>query len=561
VNDQDRLDLAVGAMGLDTFREVLAGAESVSDRRDLLRSRFRWRVDEYTEHVVRPMIERHVRWWPLIDFHQALLRSRPRFAERTGMGLELILGPRGIAKSTSAKIAVLHGLHYGVDPGYLVFGKNDGEAVAWTSVLNGWFRDPSPLWRKLWPDTGVSGDQNNLAFRVGTNTMTLHARGWNAGGRGTAAANTARPTHIILDDIETEDNSRTDESRDFLQGKLSSAAINIMPTEGGGTVRWLQTPIPSGVAVRAQRREGGMAAWDVRAHAAVRRWPTRDDLWAECRRIYFDADAHETRDDRRAAALEFYEARREAMDEGADVLDPYRLPIFACYVKLWDIGEAAFATEFQMDTRTGRGGRIFDSSKFTRHRIIGDAVVSAGGKSIPISTLTKAGHWDPSDGGGDDGAIVIGGGERNGRTLLLEIIATQARTSDQIRTLVGAAKRHGLRAFQYEGNQLSSLLWDALQAECKAQDWPLTLTPKHTTENKEERLAGTEPACSTGLISFPEDTDPAHLREYDDFDKRKRKNKDNVMDAVQRVHEMLHTPAIPAAIRPRNLGNMGRLAV
>lgn len=553
MNDSDRLDLAIGAMSLEDFRALLAGAANVEDRRELLRRRFRWRVDEYAEHVVRPMIERHVKWWPLIPFHHDLLRSRPRFRDRKGTGLELILGPRGIAKSTSAKIGMLHGIHYGIDPGYMVFGKNDGEAVAWTSVLGAWFRNPSPLWRKLWPDTGVSGDQNNLVFRVGAETMTLHARGWNAGGRGTAATTTARPTHIVLDDIETEDNSRTEQARDILQGKLSSAAINIMPTEGGGTVRWLQTPIPSGVAVRAQRREAAMAAWDVRSHPAVRAWPPRTDLWEQCRAIYFDADAHETRDDRRSAALEFYEANKAAMDENADVLDPYRLPIFACYVKLWDIGPAAFATEFQMDTRTGRAGRIFDSSRFARHRVIGGAVVSAGGKSLPLAGLRKAGHWDPSDGGGDDGAIVIGAGERNGRTMILEIIATQARTSEQIRALVSAAKRHGLTSFQYEGNQLSSLLWDALQAECRAQGWPLTLVPKHTSENKEDRLAGMEPATSAGLISFPDDADPKHLREFDDFDARRTNNRDNVMDAVHRVHEMLHEPPVPRALR-RGLG-------
>lgn len=57
------------------------------------------------------------------------------------------------------------------------------------------------------------------------------------------------------------------------------------------------------------------------------------------------------------AALAFYAANKTAMDAGARVLDPIRLPLHSCYHKIATKGESVFASEYQNDPSEDKNKR------------------------------------------------------------------------------------------------------------------------------------------------------------------------------------------------------------
>lgn len=535
----DDLARRIGAMGAGAFGRLLNDATE-ADQSELLRLRWRWQRPEFAELCIRPMIERRSRWFPVSAFHAEVLRAHEHYALRAPANRqELIAGARGLSKTTTAKIAAYAAALYGLESGILAYGKNDTEAVGWTSTVRAWIEEPSPLIRRCWPDLGVDGNRNELKIHAAGTSIALHARGWTSASRG-INDETARPSLVMLDDVEVEENTRSDSAREGFAEKLNGAILNVGPPEGGLYARWLATPAHHNAAVaRAIRREEDMAAWDVLAFPLVQAWPHNAALWDRARAIYMDLDRYGTAKERRRAVLAFYDAHRFEMDDGAAVVDPHRRPIVECQILRWDRGPAAFAREFQVDPRAG-ADTVFVSDTFARHREDGDELITAGGKRINWRSLPGACFWDPADSGKDDGAIVTGVGEPNGRTFLLDTLTTDKKISAQAQMLVSACRRRGIRTAHVESNQLPSTLVDALRIECDRQGWALTVVKVVSSENKNARINSIEPACCDGLISFPSTMTPAQARTWDDYDPGRSDNRDDLEDATQRVHQILH---------------------
>jgi predicted phage terminase large subunit-like protein len=85
--------------------------------------------------------------------------------------------------------------------------------------------------------------------------------------------------------------------------------------------------------------------WKSKVFRSLERWPERMDFWGAWEALLHDWD----KPDREVAALAFYEANREAMHAGAEVLWPGREPLYALMSKRASDGPAAFASEKQND--------------------------------------------------------------------------------------------------------------------------------------------------------------------------------------------------------------------
>lgn len=540
----DEAALEVGSWSRDRFGAELDKATRI-DKDKLLRLRLRWHIDEFGELIVRPLVERSgFTWFPNSPVNTELLSWKPtRFSDRSARTAQhLVWAPRGSAKTTTLKERTLHALVYGLEAGFVVIAAGDTAAASFINTIWSWAQNPPTMMARLWPSFRVTGsDEMRIARIAGRQPVALHARGWLSTQIRGLNNELARPTTAILDDIESDATTSSEAVRDKAQEKLLTQVMGLLPMEGGGQVWWSATPVHHDCcSARAVARKPGLRGWSVVRHRAVIRWPDRSDLWDACREVFFDFDTYPDEDAREAAAKAYYEAHRAEMDAGAEVLDPYRLPIFAAYLKRWSMGDTAFWREYQTEPRA-RTTSHFDTSKWRRFRWAPDRkLLSTSGKTlIRLDSLVRRAHWDPSD-GGDPGAVAIGARDPvSKRVLMLHVrIMTQTRKTVQIPIVVAACREYGVTLLQYESNSLDSTGVDALRAHIKATGGGISIVPLHTSENKETRLGGFEVPAMQGRVEFAEDIDEAVLAQCDDWNPKKTNNVDDALDAMQRLYEL-----------------------
>lgn len=546
------------------FKERLDGANE-ADRHKLLRMRLRWRIDEFGELVIRPIIGRTMPWygWNAVNL-QILEWPADRFEDRPkGLNQQFLMwAPRGSAKTTTSKIRTLHALVYGLDAGMVLVAAGEDAAVGWLRTLRSWVQAGSPWMKRLWPRFGVRGSQEELIFSGGEsdNSIALHARGWTSEQIRGLNFEAARPTRLILDDIESDGTTSSLAVRDKAESKLLTEVFGLLPLEGGGYTEWQATPVHHDcLSARGFRRSPSLAAFDLTRYKAVIRWP-ESPRWAECKAIFLDYGLGDGRA-RQAAAYTFYLAHRAEMDAGAEVLDPERLPIFAAFIKRWGMSESAWRREYETDPKAS-SGRLFDSSTWATYRWVDRDTLVCGTRTVRIGALRIKAHWDPSDGGDDGGFAIVGAEARavrvnQGRGILapergyvLHSEAIPVKATEQVVIVVQRCKDFGLAELSYEANQMSSMLRQALLDECQRQGITIDLVPIVTTENKNKRLAGMEAPVSTAAMVFDVAMPAADKAEFDDFNPARKDNRDNVMDAIQRAYESATDSRVQWGQRP-----------
>ena len=553
--DWDVRAARVAAMSPQRFRDVLHEARTQRGdvEADLLRMRLRWKVADFADLVVRPIVEAGGgRWFPDSPFQRAVYAVPPLRLQDRPLGRvsqRLVMTFRGGSKTATSRVRYLHGAAYGLDPAMLVVAYNDDKATSWLSPFETWIREPTALMRWLFPKLSVSGNAHERKIRGAFGRTVLAAAGFKGGIRG-INFDLFRPTTIVLDDVEAEENSKTATSREAVIDTINGKIRNTLPAEGPGEIWWLQTPICPGTGSDlALKRDPSMAAWEVIHRPAVTRWPT-SERWEVARQIWRDIDGYANPEARRQAVLAYYSAHAAEMSAGAEVLDEHRAPIVQCYLTRWAVGETVWAKDFDCRPRVA-GGTIFDSSKWKTFRWLDAWTIETSGKTrLKLRDHPRAATWDPSD-GGDAGALATGFRDPKGRTIITSIVLMEGvKKSAQIGAVVRECYRLRVGYLQYEGNSLDSAalkLLEAEIAEVQKQDpeWRLSVVAKWTTENKETRISNLEPPVTSGEIEFTPDLTPAVKAQFDDFDPRRTGNADDAPDAVQRLHELLTTSRTP----------------
>ena len=548
----------VAALSREDFARLLARSTKPAD---LLRQRWRWRVDEFAEAVIRPIMEPLSGWARDNDVIRSIYAWPGEHwrARREEAHAQLITwAPRGAAKTTAVRVRALHAGLASLEAGLVVIASTAPVAADWVGVIAGWVDRLSAQAREVYPDVTMTGRGTLRLMRSPTGTIAYHARGWLSGDIRGINHDGVRPTAVIMDDIESYGTTSSKEVCDASQGKLLDQVMPVFPLGFGGNVWWPATPVAADcLSARAYRGEAGMEGWALERYRAVVAWPVRSDLWERCREVFRDVDGAvaeleaegvtpakplvQKRQARRARA--FYHANRAAMDEGAVVLDPERLPIIACYMILWSIGVEAFEREYQTNATPKRVGSIFDPSAWVQMIVSNGSVHTPGGRVHPLSALWARAHWDPSD-GGDPGAIAVGVALPDGRAVLLYVEEYPGRMSEQIPAVVSVCDRFDAD-LQAEANMMHDSEQVALRTEVMrinairvaANKAPIGLVFQQTTENKERRIRSLDTPLSGGTLAVTVGIDGVLARRAGAWDPAKT-CVDDVLDAVQRVGEM-----------------------
>lgn len=515
-----------------------------AQRWETLRFRWRHRLDEFADIAMRPVLARRSAVSDPGELDDVFYTAPVyRVGYRPWTTQRIVMTGRGVGKTTRQKIRCFHGLLYGCRRVSVAIAQSDPDATGWIRTVRDWAENPGPELALLFPELRSEGNEHVLRMLTRYGAATLIARGFKASMRGINELS-GRPDALDLDDIESEDTSMTERARDNNQRRLLGKVLPLAPLEGGAEVWWTQTPVHHDcMAVRAYRGTEELRGWETRRIPIIRQWPDNAELWEECRRIYFDVDTYGSRQAAKLAARAFYEQRREAMDAGADVLDPMRMGVFACHARKWDVGPTAFAREYEMSVSAAGGGKLAATSWPTFRRRA--AAVEYKGRAFEISAMRLEAHYDSSD-GGDDGALVIVGEHPSIRGRLFVLLAHAwegAPLSRQISELPSLLKPYhtlGLRRWRWEPTAGSaSLVRDRIEAALRDDGLgDMVLVDKHSTERKEARIIGTlEPLGAAGLLTLDESI-PYRLKSLaEDFDDSRHDNADDWLDALQRAVE------------------------
>jgi len=397
-----------------------------------------------------------------------------------------LLAPRGAAKSTVAALAYpLREAVEGREPYIWIVSDTRRQAEAHLGNLKNELAG-NPVLARAYPDSCGRGPVWRAGSIVLANGVAIDAFGTGQRIRG-RRFRAHRPTLIICDDLESDDQMRSaaarQRSRDWFQGSLMKAG-----TPETNVVHLATALHRDALAMRLCRTPG----WTSRVFRAILRWPAAISLWQEWEAIYTAVD----RRDAQRAAARFYREHRTEMDAGAEVLWPELESLYTLMCMRAEGGRAAFEREKQ-NAPIAPEDCEWPEEYFDER---------AWFDEWPATPAIKTLALDPSKGAdarrGDYSAFVMLAVDRRG---VLHAEADLARRSVAQIVADGVAlyRRFRPHVFGVEANQFQELLGAELEAEFRRQG---VLAPGvqriDNRVNKLVRIRRLGPYLAAGRLKF-----------------------------------------------------------
>jgi hypothetical protein len=353
-------------------------------------------------------------YWDPSQFHDDFARDLERLvlSRAPVMLSKALAAPRGIGKSTLAVLACLWGLLYGHVNYVLLLSANGTEAEKRLSALQKQILTNALLAADFPeicdPIRAFGGDPRRAPKSYPwTNSVACLPNGrWiEAHGLDGALAGQlqdfARPDFILIDDAETIESVYSAAVTADLERKLTQEIPPITPRGAHSVLLLICTIKRKGCLSDALTDAERSPNWRGERYAAVKTFPARTDLWDAFMGLvkpHPDRPSPESIRDAvlpgwslplalgacRSAgqllgpaavagalgltcesyldmeplhhALQFYAANKTAMDEGAEVLDAKRLPLWEAFVQRAQFGEQYFWCELQNNPPDEKSG-------------------------------------------------------------------------------------------------------------------------------------------------------------------------------------------------------------
>lgn len=250
----------------------------------------------------------------------------------------VIAAPRGHAKSTNLTFKdSLHATVYGYKHYILLISDSSEQAEGFLEEIKTELEENADLiedfgalkGEKTWRSNGIltKNDIKIEAIGSGKKVRGRKHRNW-------------RPDLIVLDDIENDENVNTPEQRKKLKSWFEKAV-----SKAGDTytdIMYIGTVLHYDSLLNNVLHNPGYHA---KKYRAVISWATNQSLWDAWESIYINLFNENREDD----ALAFFEANREEMLEGTEVLWEDKLSYYALVKMKVTEGEASFNSELQND--------------------------------------------------------------------------------------------------------------------------------------------------------------------------------------------------------------------
>jgi predicted phage terminase large subunit-like protein len=289
-----------------------------------------------------------------------------------------------------------------------------------------------------------------------------------------------RPDLVFLDDIENDENVKTPEQRDKLDGWVDKAVLNLGAADASIDVIFIGTILHYDSVLSRKLRN---PFWQGIKFRSVIRWPDRMDLWEQWE--------EKVRNDGVPAADAFLAANENEMLAGAQVSWPGVRPFPALMKLRIKIGVGAFDSEQQNDP-VSEADALFPTPIFWVER---------------LSQWIFFGACDPSLGkhnkGRDPSAIGVGGYNRE--TGILDVVEAKIRRRQPlviIADIIALQREYQCLKWAIEAVQFQEFFRQILVAESAKVGVPVPAVPVIPSTDKSLRIEGLQPHVANGLIRF-----------------------------------------------------------
>lgn len=288
-----------------------------------------------------------------------------------------------------------------------------------------------------------------------------------------------RPDLVIGDDLENDENVRSPEQRDKLESWLKKTVLSLGPADDSMDVVVIGTVLHyDSVLARLLKNP----LWKARTFRAVIEWPNRMDLWDSWEELLLN--------DGEAAALEYYQQRKAAMEQGAVISWPSGQPLYKLMVKRARDGRQAFDSEQQNDPVSGDDAPFAECIQFWVNRLTEWLYFGACDPSLG----KKGASRDPS-------ALLVGGFNR--ATGVLDVVEAliKKRLPDKIiEDVIALQREYKCLLWAVEVVQFQEFLKTELVKRSARQGVPVPAVGITPNADKLLRIETLQPHMANGLI-------------------------------------------------------------
>lgn len=477
------------------------------------------------------------------SFHDELYVMLDSIAKKGG-GRLAIAAPRGNAKSSIAgMIYPLWGICYKKDSYILLLSDTSDQAdtmlahikneLETNERLIAGFPDICEIGQKPKPERWTKSE---IMTRNGVKVTALGA-GQKIRGRRNKAI---RPSLIIVDDIENDENTQSEDSRQKLFNwftkavlKAGSARTNVVVI---GTVQHNDSLLAKLID------ENAMPGWDKRKYKSVIEWAIRIDLWQQWKLIFNKRELYNGAMGKEAAFV-FYLDNKNAMLEGTKVLWEEKEDYYSLMVMRESELEGSFDSEKQNEPVSSEWC-LYNPAEFRYYndayrsleellQWLGDKADIFGGLDPALGEYTNKGDYSA--------IILVARDRRDGTIYLIESDIKRRTPSDTVNDILAYCKKYKVKKFAVEANYFQSIMVQDLEKRVKLEGlYKTEIVPIKNTLNKRERIQSMHPLIKNGTLIF----NRFHQTLLDQFRYFPKGKYDDGPDALQMVVEICSQPII-----------------
>lgn len=402
-----------------------------------------------------------------------------------------VAAPRGHAKSTNLTFkGTMHSTLYGYKHYPIIISDSSEQAEGFLDNIRVEFEENTAILEDFGSLAGSVWRSNVLVTKT---NIKIEAIGSGKKIRGRKHRNW-RPDLIILDDVENDENVRTPEQRkklkDWFDKAVSKSGDDYTDIVYIGTLLHYDSLLAKTLTNPAYRSI---------KYKAVIQFSQADDLWQQWEAIFTDL----SNDDRESEALAFFQAHKEAMLEGTQVLWEEKLSYYDLMVMRVSEGEASFNSEEQNEP-INPDDCLFMEEWFDYYN---EAEVNFGDPAFDFF-----GFIDPSLGKtkrSDFSAIVTLAKHKGSGYMYVVDADIERRHPDRIIADVLAKERwlrasfgHGYRKLGAETNQFQWFLKEELAKASAKAGLYLPIEEVQQTSDKVMRIQTLQPDVKNKYIKF-----------------------------------------------------------
>ena len=402
-----------------------------------------------------------------------------------------VAAPRGHAKSTNLTFkGTMHSTLYGYKHYPIIISDSSEQAEGFLDNIRVEFEENTAILEDFGSLAGSVWRSNVLVTKT---NIKIEAIGSGKKIRGRKHRNW-RPDLIILDDVENDENVRTPEQRkklkDWFDKAVSKSGDDYTDIVYIGTLLHYDSLLAKTLTNPAYRSI---------KYKAVIQFSQADDLWQQWESIFTDL----SNDDRESEALAFFQAHKEAMLEGTQVLWEEKLSYYDLMVMRESEGEASFNSEEQNEP-INPDDCLFMEEWFDYYN---EAEVNFGDPAFDFF-----GFIDPSLGKtkrSDFSAIVTLAKHKGSGYMYVVDADIERRHPDRIIADVLAKERwlrasfgHGYRKLGAETNQFQWFLKEELAKASAKAGLYLPIEEVQQTSDKVMRIQTLQPDVKNKYIKF-----------------------------------------------------------